>query len=38
MGIKKDVDHRSRVGWMRWKMKSRVLCDDMMPIRLKTKS
>lgn len=36
-GIKEDVDHRIKAGWMKWKMTSGVLCDKRMPIKLKAK-
>src|SRR4051812_42173312 len=36
-GIKDDVDHRIKAGWMRWKMTFEVLCDKRVPIKLKAK-
>nr|XP_016501808.1 PREDICTED: uncharacterized protein LOC107820102 [Nicotiana tabacum] len=35
--IDEDVTHRIRVGWMRWKLASGILCDKNIPPRLKVK-
>ncbi|XP_070042863.1 uncharacterized protein [Nicotiana tomentosiformis] len=35
--IDEDVTHRIRVGWMKWRLTSGVLCDKNMPQRLKVK-
>jgi hypothetical protein len=32
-----DVNHRIKVGWMKWKSATEVLCDRRMPLRLKGK-
>ena len=32
-----DVNHRIKVGWMKWKSATGVLCDRRMPLRLKGK-
>ena len=36
-GIDKDVEHRIRVGWIKWKGVSGVLCDKKVPLKLKGK-
>ncbi|KAF3647276.1 hypothetical protein FXO38_18746 [Capsicum annuum] len=35
--IDKDVSHRIRVGWIKWNLASRVLCDKKVPPKLKGK-
>ncbi|GJS97370.1 ataxia telangiectasia mutated family protein [Tanacetum coccineum] len=35
--IDKDVTHRIRTGWMRWRAASGVLCDKRVPLKLKGK-
>nr|GEV53100.1 putative reverse transcriptase domain-containing protein [Tanacetum cinerariifolium] len=32
--IDEDVAHRIRIGWMKWRAASRVLCDRRMPLKL----
>ena len=32
-----DVNHRIKVGWLKWRSESRVLCDRNMPLNLKRK-
>jgi len=33
--IYKDISHRIKVGWQKWKNAMRVLCDKKIPLRLK---
>ena len=35
--IEKDVEHRIKVGWLKWRLAYRVHCDGRMPVRLKGK-
>ncbi|KAL5560472.1 hypothetical protein UlMin_036683 [Ulmus minor] len=35
--IREDIDHKIKVGWMKWRMTSGVLCDRRMSARLKEK-
>jgi hypothetical protein len=35
--IDKDVSHRIKVGWLKWCQASGVLCDPMVPLKLKDK-
>ena len=35
--IDKDVSHRIKVGWMKWRQASGVLCDKRVPQKLKGK-
>ena len=36
-GSQADVNNRIRIGWMKWKEVSRVICDRKMPVELKDK-
>ena len=36
-GSQADVNNRIRIGWMKWKKVSRVMCDRKMPVKLKDK-
>ena len=33
--VDEDINHRIRVGWQKWKKASGVLCQKMIPLRLK---
>ncbi|WP_317593309.1 hypothetical protein, partial [Lactiplantibacillus plantarum] len=35
--INEDVTHRIKVGWLKWRNASRVLCDGKIPLKLKGK-
>jgi hypothetical protein len=35
--IDKDVSHRIKAGWLKWRQASGVLCDPMVPLKLKGK-
>jgi hypothetical protein len=35
--IDEDVSHRIKAGWLKWRQVSDVLCDPMMPLKLKGK-
>jgi hypothetical protein len=35
--IDKDVSHRIKVGWLKWRQASAVLCDPRVPLKLKGK-
>ena len=35
--IEEDVEHRIKTRWLKWRLVSRVLCDQRMPTRLKEK-
>jgi hypothetical protein len=35
--INKDVSHRIKVGWLKWRQASGVLCDPRVPLKLKGK-
>jgi hypothetical protein len=35
--IDKDVSHRIKVGWLKWRQTSGVLCDPKVPLKLKSK-
>jgi hypothetical protein len=35
--IDEDVSHRIKVGWLKWHQASSVLCDPMVPLKLKDK-
>ena len=35
--IDEDVNHRIKAGWMKWRQASGVLCDKMVPQKLKCK-
>jgi hypothetical protein len=35
--IDKDVSHRIRVGWVKWRQASGILCDKKVPNKLKDK-
>ena len=35
--IDKDVKHRIKTRWSKWRLSSRVVCDPRMPTRLKKK-
>jgi hypothetical protein len=35
--INEDVSHRIKVGWLKWCQASDVLCDPMVPLKLKGK-
>ena len=35
--IDENIDHRIKVGWLKWKNATGVLCDAKMPIKLKGK-
>ena len=35
--IDEDVSHRIKAGWMKWRQASGVLCDKMVPQKLKGK-
>ncbi|EXC17267.1 DNA-directed RNA polymerase II subunit [Morus notabilis] len=35
--IEEDIQHKIKVGWVKWKNATGVLCDDKMPIKLKGK-
>jgi hypothetical protein len=35
--IDKDVSHRIKVGWLKWRQASSVLCDPRVPLKLKGK-
>jgi len=35
--ITKDINHRIRVGWQKWRSAFGVLCDKQMPVKLKGK-
>ncbi len=37
-GPQANVNNRIRIGWMKWKKVSRVMCDRKMPVKLKDKS
>ena len=36
-GSQADVNNRIRIGWMKWKEVSGVICDKKMPVKLKCK-
>jgi hypothetical protein len=36
-GIDKDVSHRIRTGWVKWRQASSILCDKKVPNKLKGK-
>ena len=36
--INEDVTHKIKVGWLKWKSASSVLCDSTIPPKLKGKS
>jgi hypothetical protein len=35
--IDEDVSHRIKVGWLKWRQASGVLCDPRVPLKLKCK-
>jgi hypothetical protein len=35
--IDEDVSHRIKVGWLKWRQASGVLCDPRVPLKLKGK-
>jgi hypothetical protein len=35
--IDEDVSHKIKVGWLKWRQASDVLCDPRMPLKLKGK-
>jgi hypothetical protein len=35
--IDEDVSHRIKAGWLKWRQVSDVLCDPMVPLKLKGK-
>jgi hypothetical protein len=35
--IDEDVSHKIKVGWLKWCQPSGVLCDPMMPLKIKDK-
>jgi hypothetical protein len=35
--IDKDLSHRIKAGWLKWRLASGVLCDPMVPLKLKDK-
>jgi hypothetical protein len=35
--IDEDVSHRIKVGWLKWRQTSNVLCDPWVPLKLKGK-
>jgi hypothetical protein len=36
--IDEDVSHRIKVGWLKWRQASSVLCDPRVPLKLKGKN
>jgi hypothetical protein len=35
--IDEDLSHRIKVGWLKWRQASGILCDPMVPLKLKGK-